>query len=45
MKLILAQLNTTQAEDKATARANMPKEYSEFQGMIKEEAHKKIQEH
>ena len=41
MKLISAQLNATQAEDEATARANMPKKYQEFQGMFKEEAHKK----
>ena len=45
MKPILAQLNATQAGNKAIARANMPKEYQEFQGMIKEKAHEKLPEH
>ena len=45
MKLILTQLNATQAEDEAIARANMPKEYQEFQGMFKEKAHDKLLEH
>ena len=45
MKPISAQLNATQAEDKATARANMPNEYQEFQGMFKEEAYEKLPEH
>ena len=45
MKPISAQLNATQAEDKAIARANMPKEHQEFQGMFKEETHEKLPEH
>ena len=45
MKLISAQLNATQAEDKAIARANMSKKYQEFQGMFKKEAHEKLPEH
>ena len=45
MKPISAQLNATQAEDEAIARANMPKKYQEFQGMFKVEAHEKLPEH
>ena len=45
MKPISVQLNATQAEDKAIARANMPKEYQEFQRIFKEEAHEKLPEH
>ena len=45
MKPISAQLNATQAEDKAIARVNMPKEFQEFQGMFKEAAYKKLSEH
>ena len=45
MKPISGQLNATQAEDEAKARANMPKAYQEFQGMFKEEAHEKLPEH
>ena len=45
MKPISAQLNATQAEDKAVAEANMPKEYQEFQGMFKKEANEKLPKH
>ena len=45
MKPISTQLNATQAKDKAIARANMPKEYQEFQGMFKEKAYKKLSKH
>ena len=45
MKLISAQLNATQAADEAIARANMPKECQEFQGMFKKEAFEKLLEH
>ena len=45
MKPISAQLNATQAEDKAIARANMPKKYQEFQEMFKKKAYEKLPEH